>query len=374
MDAKVEAELLTEIVQLKEQRSPFLDESWSQTPVARYTDSQRFEHERERIHSLSPRIVAHVSALAKPDDFITLRVSGRPVLICRNKSGELKAFFNVCRHRGAELVADSDGCQKRFSCPYHAWTWNNDGELIALPHQKSGFPGLERDDFGLKTIACEEHAGWIWLSLAHESAPFVADYLDGLDKDLSALNAADYEVFDTTDLDLAANWKLLVEGGIESYHFRVAHRNTIAPLFEDNLSTYRCFGPHIRSVLARSNLTEVSDNSSLLQHANVLYSLFPNTQFLVQEDHFIWIRAEALAADRTKMQLSTMIPRQQNTDQKRSYWQKNHQLTVKTLIEDFELAEGIQRGLTSGANEALNFGRFEGALEKFNAIVEQRLA
>lgn len=374
MDAKIEAELLSEIVDLKERRSPYLDENWTQTPVDRYTDEQRFQRELNSIHRFAPRIVAHASALSSPDDFITTRFADRPVLICRNKAGELRAFFNVCRHRGAELVADSEGCQQRFSCPYHAWTWNNDGELIAVPHQKTGFPGLERSDFGLKTIACEEHAGWIWLSLEHETAPFVASYLAGLESDLLALDAAEYELFETTELDLAANWKLLVEGGIESYHFRVAHRNTIAPLFEDNLSTYRFYGPHIRSVLARSNLAEATENSPLLKHANVLYNLFPSTQFLVQEDHFIWIRSDALAKDRSKIQLSTMIPKQQNTEEKHAYWQKNHQLTVKTLIEDFELAEGIQRGLGSGANEVLNFGRFEGALEKFNVMVEQRLA
>ncbi len=196
--------------------------------------------------------------------------------------------------------------------------------------------------------------------------------------DIIAMDAGSHVVFDTTTKAIAANWKRLVEGGIESYHFRVAHKDTIAGLFFDNLSSYRCFGRHMRSVLPRSSLNELRDRPEdswdLSQHANVLYSLFPGSQFLVQEDHFVWIQSVPIAPDRTRLRLSTMIPQQANTVERQGYWRRNHLLTTTTLDEDFELGEGIQRGLASGANTHLNFGRFEGALVWFNRFVDEAIA
>ena len=115
------------------------------------------------------------------------------------------------------------------------------------------------------------------------------------------------------------------------------------------------------------------DSWDIHKHSNVLYSLFPSSQFLVQEDHFVWIQGTPLAPNRTGLRLSTMIPASDNTPERQEYWQKNHALTLRTLDEDFSLGEDIQDGLATGANPHLNFGRFEGALAKFNQIVEKAL-
>ena len=275
-------------------------------------------------------------------------------------------------------MGDSSGCKQRFSCPYHAWTWNNTGELIAVPHEESGFPGLERSEFGLHGVACEEYGGWIWVCFGEEGQIDVASHLGELGGDMLAIDAGNHVIFDSMTRDIAANWKILVEGGIEAYHFRVAHRKTIAPLFLDNLSSYRCFGPHIRSILPRSTLPELSeqpaDQWELKKHANVLYSLLPGSQFLVQEDHFVWIQGIPLGPDRTRLRLATMVPREDLTDENRGYWRRHHDLTSTTLEEDFSLGESIQAGMSTGANNHLNFGRFEGALARFNQFVDEAIA
>ena len=91
----------------------------------------------------------------------------------------------------------------------------------------------------------------------------------------------------------AVNWKILVEGGIEAYHFKVAHAKTIGPHFMDNLSSYRSFGPNLRSVLPRSTLTHLVEQPrqtwNLREHANLIYYFFPTSQLLVQQDHLVWI-------------------------------------------------------------------------------------
>lgn len=377
MQKSTELELIDELLELHERRSPYLDADWQRPSPERYLSSDIFQRENARIFHRLPHIVAHVSELPDAGDFITRDSMGRPLLLTRGDDGAARAFYNVCRHRGARLERDGAGCRRRFSCPYHAWTYNNAGELVAVPHEKSGFPGLEREEFGLRRVACEEYAGWIWIAFDDANDIDVAAHLGEMAGDMLAMRAADYVIVETTGRDTAANWKILVEGGIESYHFRVAHRNTIAPLFLDNLSTYRRFGPHMRSVLPRSTLPEMkaqaADERELGKHANVLYTTFPGSQFLMQEDHFVWIRAMPVAPDRTVLTMCTLVPAGDNTQGKRDYWARHHAFTMKTLEEDFVLGEEIQQGLACGANTHLNFGRFEGALSSFNAMVEDMI-
>jgi phenylpropionate dioxygenase-like ring-hydroxylating dioxygenase large terminal subunit len=378
MKKATQTELLRELLTLHESRTPFLDETWEQSDVDRYLSAERFERESARIFRALPQIVAHSSELPGAGSFITVELAGRPLLLVRDERGVARAFYNVCRHRGARLVAGERGCRQRFSCPYHAWTWNGAGQLIGVPHEQSGFPGLVREDYGLHPLHCREFAGWLWVSLAGDGGTDVEAHLGPMADEMLSLQAGDHVIVESTLRDTAANWKILVEGGLESYHFRVAHRETIADLFLDNLSSYRCFGPHMRSVLPRSNLAELKSQPEeaweLGRYANVLYTLFPGSQFLVQADHFVWIQGIPLAPDRTLLRLATLIPRQSDTPGKRPYWRRHHRLTVNTLEEDFELGESIQRGLGSGANTRLNFGRFEGALSRYNRVVEEAIA
>ena len=122
------------------------------------------------------------------------------------------------------------------------------------------------------------------------------------------------------------------------------------------------------------------DNRSLRRAANLVYSVFPSAQLLVQEDHIVWIQALPLAPDRTRVRLATLVPAEVDPNdpgadaEAARHWRKNHEITARTLAEDFAIGESIQRGLSSGANDALRFGRFEGALDRFNRVVEEELA
>ena len=110
----------------------------------------------------------------------------------------------------------------------------------------------------------------------------------------------------------------------------------------------------------------------LRDHAQVLYTLFPNAALLVQQDHIAWINQEAISAGETRVRLSTLIPKSEahRTD----HWKRNHKITSVTLEEDFVIGESIQESIASGANSHMLFGKFEGALHVFNQIVEGALA
>ena len=229
-------------------------------------------------------------------------IGGRSVLLTRDADRQIHAFLNVCRHRGTRLVDAEAGCAKRFSCPYHAWTYGSNGALLAAPHFETGFPDSDKAKLGLTRLPVLEKFGFVWVIAAPDSKANIADYFAGLGAELDALAIDDMVIAEQTNERRKANWKILIEGGIEAYHFKIAHRSTIGPYFEDNLSTYRCFGPHIRSVLARNTVAGLADAPRdtwrLRDHANLLYTLFPTSTFLVQQDHIVWVSQMPVSAGR----------------------------------------------------------------------------
>ncbi len=375
MDRATEVALLEELQGLKDNGLFFLDDDVKPSPIARYTSADRFSAEMDKIFRTIPVVAAHASELPDPGSFLTRTVSGRPVLMTRDRDGTVHAFLNVCRHRGARLVDDAQGCKHMFSCPYHAWTWTNKGNLRGIPHEKQGFPGIDKTQHGLVRLPATERAGLIWVVADSKAEPDFSAHIDPIAEAMEWCDMADLAVVHTDTITRNANWKLLVEGGIEAYHFKVAHKNTIGPHFLDNLSSYAMLGPHMRSILPRNTLTSLSETPqdawAIRDHANVLYTLFPLTQFLLMQDHIAWINLSPLAADRTELRLTTLAPKSEVTPEKAEHWARNHKITSITLDEDFEINEAVQAGLTSGANTHHMFGAYEGALNSFNATVER---
>lgn len=132
----------------------------------------------------------------------------------------------------------------------------------------------------------------------------------------------------------------------------------------------------MRSILMRTSMAELSPETReewrLRDHAQVLYTLFPNTALLVQSDHISWINQEAISAGQTRVRLTTLVPKSEAD--RTEHWNRNHQITRTTLDEDFVIGESIQSCIASGANNSMIFGRFEGALDAFNKVVEARLS
>lgn len=373
MDRQTEIALLEELGGLKSAGKAFLDPDIAVSDVSRYADAAVFAEEHRGVLRGVPVIAAHASELDRPGSYMTRSLSGLPVLLTRDSEGTVHAFLNVCRHRGARLVNEPSGCKNVFSCPYHAWTWSNSGDLRGIPHQNQGFPNIDRSKHGLKRLPVLERAGWIWV-LANPAAKVDFDrFLDPIVSELDWLRMETLGVTQSDQLTIKANWKLLVEGGIEAYHFRVTHKETIGPHFEDNLSSYAMFGRHMRSVLPRAGVEQLGGTDqkywSIRKQANVLYTIFPTNQWLVMQDHVAWVSLDPISETETALRLSTLAPRDQIRDDMAEHWARNHAITRVTLTEDFEIGEAVQSGLLSGANEVLTFGRFEGALDQFNRQV-----
>ncbi|GAB5413509.1 MAG: aromatic ring-hydroxylating dioxygenase subunit alpha [Congregibacter sp.] len=381
MDGQQARDLARQVLQLKEAGKTFASDHTAASSFEIYRDPARFQQERESIFRRLPHAAAHASELNTPNGFVRREYAGVPLLLTRDEQGIAHAFVNTCRHRGMQLVADHEGCAKRFSCPYHAWTYANDGRFLSAPHFDQGFGELNKADLSLQELGCREAFGFIWVTLAHTPEGDFDTLLAPIADDLAALEIDSLVAVQTTETAYAANWKLLAEGGLEAYHFKIAHRKTIGPYFENNLSTYQVFGDHLRSVLPRNSLSaeELANRDfALRDHANLLYSLFPSSQLLAQQDHIVWIQNDPQAADRTAMRLITLAPRTGVNSAGQgsavsAYWERNHAITLATLEEDFRIGEAIQRSVNAGLEQNMIFGRFESALAEFNATVERYL-
>ena len=145
--------------------------------------------------------------------------------------------------------------------------------------------------------------GW-WLIHPEVTVDF-EQYFAPIADEAEALDLADMAIAREEKKIHKSNWKILVEGGLESYHFKVAHRKTIGPYFEDNLSSYQMLGDHMRSVLMRSSMHTLKDLPTsqwrLRDHANIIYTFFPTTQLLVQQDHIVWINSRPVSATETEL-------------------------------------------------------------------------
>ncbi len=358
---------------------PLEDEGF--VPTRNYADPQRFERERDVVFRPALNVVGLSTAITEPGQFISLDLVGTPIVVVRGEDGRARSFVNVCRHRGAKVELRATGRCKSFVCPYHAWTYGTNGALECVRHA-SGFPSLQTTDSGLVELSCLEAAGLIWVcpDPAVEHAAF-DEPTQALIEELEGLLGERPTAVATESREWAANWKLVTDGGLESYHFRIAHRDTIGSLFGDTNSSYAFIGDHIRSVVPRRSLLELRDQPreawSLRAHANILYTVHPNATLLIQPTHFEMVMASPLAPDRTRIDVTTVgrDPGPQGySERAQAFLEQNHAFTLETLAEDFELGEQIQAGIASGANEHFRFGRFEGALTQWHRRLEDRLA
>ena len=354
------------------------DAQGGQVPVGQYTN-EAIAGQELRLLRQHPQPVAGSSSLASPGAWLSLTHFGIPLLLVRQQDGQVQAFLNVCRHRGARVVPEGNGSEARaFVCPYHAWTYRPDGALRGVP-ASFGFPCLKQEESGLRKLATVERAGTIWVVFdpalaASDPGAHLGALMDNLES-LAGLRAP--VAYAPRSYEVEANWKLLIDGAFEAYHFKVAHRRTIADMFVENMQVVDEFDLHRRLYLIKSKFSQDKPEVSGFdprRYGNLIYFFFPNTTVLVQPDHAQLSSLEPLGPARTRVHELTLIPQAPASDKAEAHWEANVALYRRTLEEDYALAESIQAGLASGANEALTFGTFEYSAPRFHLQLQQQLA
>lgn len=340
-------------------------------PASTYLDSVRHLKERALI-ARSPLLVGLTQDLPNPGDFVTRDFFGLPVLATRGADGVVRAFSNICRHRAARLVGECRGRASRFTCPFHGWTYDGDGRLLALP-DPTGFDGLSKAGMGLQPLPVIERNGMIWMIAQSGSPPDLSGYIDGLCPDLSHFDLASAHHFETIEIDGPFNWKIGFDTFLEAYHFSSLHRDSIARVFVGNLTTFDAWPSMTRGVIARHTIDQLDgvevDEIDLLPHCAAIYVAMPNTILFWQGDHYeVWRVFPGDTPETSKLYFSLYAPGPIDSDKARAHWRANVDLAMSVInAEDFLMARQIQTSMSSGLQDQTLFGSNEAGLIYFHA-------
>lgn len=333
-------------------------------PASHHASPSHLDRER-RLFRREPVAVALSGDLPAPGHHLALEVDGVPLLLVRGREGRVRAFANACRHRGAP-IAQGEGRAEggRLRCPFHAWTYDLDGALAAIPLAEAGYAACDRERLGLLPRPCGE-AGGVVLVRAEGDEPIDArGWLGAVANDLDALGLASFQAFACHRGRWNANWKLLLETFLESYHVFSLHRETVHPHYFSLPMVADPLGLHLRFPVARRTLESLRERPEhdwqLLAHATVQWYLAPNALISATRDYALLWRFESPAPNvcTVETRFYTRSPIANDSERKRFDDAFALQLRV-TGEEDFPMQEAIQRGLDAGAARELVIGTHE---------------
>ena len=196
-------------------------EGWS-LPAWTYSDPEFFAVEQERVFAAAWQVVCHLSDIPEAGDWHTLEYCGESVIVVRGRDGEVRAFANICRHRGSRIVDGESGCAKKLVCPYHAWTYELDGRLTGVPDRES-YPTLDKSAQGLAPVSIEVWRGFVFVRLKDEG-PSVASMMAPYESMIAPYRFEELQALGRVTMrPRAVNWKNIGDNYSDGLHIPVAH-------------------------------------------------------------------------------------------------------------------------------------------------------
>ncbi len=358
-----ETGIIKSILEYCENGGTDMEPALMRNPVTTYTDPENHAKEVETLFRKFPIIMGHATQLPEAGSYFTNDEIGVPILVTRNNDGVVKAFMNVCRHRGARLTDTPCGKSKTFSCPYHKWTYDLNGNLRGLP-QAAGFGDINKSELGLVELPAFERFGLIWVRPSADEEGLDMDaWIAPMAEQLSSLGLENHTVFREWSLDRKMNWHLALEGFQESYHFCGAHEHTACSAYLDNQSVWTDHYPHVRHSVPLPTIVDLNDKPvDEWEHRRYFMTqnyVFPCNYVQVMTDHVYIHTIIPTGIDTCIFKCMMLIPEAPKTEKSERYWQKNYDVIRTVFNEDFEIGENIQKGLNTGANTEFLFGRYE---------------
>ena len=346
-----------------------LTESVTTIPASNYFDPERWQREVDMIFKRVPLLLAMTAEIKEVNTYKAIDVVGMPVLISRGADGIARAFVNMCSHRGAQLVDPGVGTARRFACPYHNWTYNQEGDLVGV-FKQDDFGQLDTSCLGLTQLPIAERAGLIWVTLSPDSKLDFDAFFACYDEMLEFCDFASMNHFGTRIL-AGPNWKISFDGYVDFYHLPILHKNTFGPDMSPDALFHRV-GPHQRVTGPRGNWAKLEGRPTSEWPESVLtggvWSVFPHGSIagFEIEGHKIYQVARVFpgaTADESVTYLD-FISTAPKTDE--FIAAANKQIAfLENVVRDEDYATGlkIQRTVKTGAKKVLHFGRNEGGAQ-----------
>jgi nitrite reductase/ring-hydroxylating ferredoxin subunit len=352
-----------------------LTETVHRVPAALYSDRARWQLEIERVFKRLPLMLAMTAELANVGDYKALEVVGVPVLIVRGQDRRVRAFVNMCSHRGAQLAAVGRGNAKRFACPYHAWTYGTDGTLTGIFRERE-FGEVDHACNGLTPLPASERAGLIWVTLDPRSNLDVDAFLAGYDRCLAHFGFDKWHFFASRALE-GPNWKIAYDGYMDFYHLPVLHRNSFgADMFCQAM--YHAWGPHQRVSTPSTDLAEIPEHEwtdAMLLRG--VWTIFPHVSIAGFDGGGRGVMISQLFPGDSPSTSYTvqnyLMEREPAVDQVEAAHEQF--AFLERVVRDEDYATGLkqQRALASGAKQFVLFGRNEAGGQRFHRFLDELL-
>lgn len=248
-------------------------------PASAYVDPDIARQEWEQFFRGHPQIIGLTGDLPAAGSFFTVDDFGVPVLATRDREGKFRAFLNACRHRGVRLEEESRGKRRRFTCPFHGWTYDQSGALTAIP-EAHDFGEIDKSCHSLIELPAVERHNVLWVHPDPAGALDVVDLLGPLEPELGQWDFSDMTFMGESLIEKDLNWKFANDTFGETYHFSRLHRNTLANIFVSDRLSFEEMGKNHRFVFANQRIHKVRQKPeaewNITHGAAVLYYMFPN--------------------------------------------------------------------------------------------------
>jgi nitrite reductase/ring-hydroxylating ferredoxin subunit len=350
-----------------------------QVPAEHYFDHDRWQLEMKQIFRRIPLLMATTSELPNPGDWKALTAANVPILLSRSKSGEVKAFFNMCSHRGAQIMPEGRGNTHRFTCPYHAWSYNSEGELTSIYSNKE-FGDLDKQCHSLTELPCLERAGLIWVTLNRNTTLSIEDFLCNYDEMLEHFDFANWHYFAHQTIK-GPNWKIAYDGYLDLYHLPILHKDTFGADYP-NKANYYAWGPHQRVTGPDISLAQYEGlDESQWPTGHLLsgvWTIFPHISIAGFDGGGRGVMLSQLFPGETPATSYTVqhylmekAPSEEQIEAAKAQFD-----FLKYVVEEEDYATGIkqQAALESGGKDHVLFGRNEGGGQRFHQWVDRLLA
>ena len=324
-------------------------------PARFYHDLDIWEAEKTAIFARTWNYAGHVSQVAEPGQFLTVRIHEQNVFVARSRTGELNAFYNVCPHRGHELVSGT-GKKNIITCPYHAWAFDFDGTLKAARNTEN-VEGFRKEEFSLKPVKVEVFCGLVLINLDPDAEPFAAQ-MGELEKEIRRYvpTVDDLKFAQRDNYEVKSNWKVLVDNFLECYHCAPAHKDFVDLV---DMDSYRTVTSEFYSSQCAGNPKTINSRAYSFETGDVEFGY---AGWFVWPNFTIW--AYPGEANLSVLQMNPTSP--EKCTEFQDWFVKNGSVTdqlrdainyQKDVLqpEDIGLCESVQKGLKSSG---YNQGRF----------------
>ena len=351
-----------------------------QIDIERYTSEEQLEKERKTIFKNFPLVTGAAASLKEAGDYYLHDLAEAPIIVIKGADGNIRAFLNMCRHRGVRLVEEPQGQIKKYIvCPYHAWSYDNQGCLKGVFHPQ-GFDEVNADSHSLIELDCWVRMGLVFVV---PNPDFRGKY--DIDQWLKEVNGIT-EAFDFGDLipyrqqqgDLPCNWKLIVDGALEGYHFKIAHAKTIGPYFLDNMTLNTANKLHSTVIFPKKAMKKMkeqpTDEWDIRQGSNILVHIFPNTIVLIEPDHLMVVSVFPQDEANTINKSFMLLPAEPDSQKAIDYWELNANIFWNAIEEDNEMAVLQQKSFNGYDNTTMTVGSYEKLLVQFEKLIDRAVA